>query len=300
MALFNYQSGGLRGDGTHDFNKLRQAFAGVRTAPVVIAICEAKERGAAGNAGLLSAANVLAATLDRPYVGELGWYEHGPIGTAFLYDPTVLALCIWYNANGYPTYDDKRGVAEFQVRGTTARFLAIVEHWDPRSGATRLRQAQRIDRYGRHELPAFVFGDLNETASGPDYPARDWDKADALARAHKARLSQGVWVAQTAAVDHLIGAWDDTVGGRVGGGGFFAVPELAWQSGTPQEEAFAAAVNRDIDSGGGQLIDFMLTNRRGGLVEGIYQVHIPLAGEIAAWPSDHRLVTAAFTLAGAG
>ncbi|MDG4787646.1 hypothetical protein O7626_17165 [Micromonospora sp. WMMD1102] len=295
MALFNFEGGGLQPDGTFDLANLCRAFAHVDRVPALVALCEAKEWGRDGNRGLLAATAALGRQLDRPYVGHLGWRERGPIEPALLYDPTVLALTTWYNDNGYPTHDDKRGLVEFRVRATGVRFGVLVEHWDPRSGATRLRQAERIDRYGRCRLPMIVLGDLNSTASGPSYPDRNWELADYRARHQKAReRADGSWVDQTEAVDHLIGAWSEERGERVGGCGFHAAPDLAWQTGTAHHQAYRPTVNRGIDEGGGQIIDFILTNVAGSLVPMTYQVHVPAGTNPADFPSDHRLVTASF------
>ncbi|WP_422769992.1 hypothetical protein ACN28C_25145 [Plantactinospora sp. WMMC1484] len=149
VALFNFEGGGLLADGGFDFDRLCRAFRHLDQAPALIAINEAKEWARDGNRGLLAATNALAQQLDRPYVGQLGWRERGPIEPALLYDPTVVALTSWYSDTGYPTHDDKRGLAHFRVRATGVEFGVLVEHWDPRSGATRLRQAARIDRYGQ-------------------------------------------------------------------------------------------------------------------------------------------------------
>jgi endonuclease/exonuclease/phosphatase family metal-dependent hydrolase len=295
VALFNFEGGGLQPDGTFAHDKLCRAFEHVDRVPALVAICEAKEWGRDGNRGLLAATQALGRLVDRPYVGQLGWRERGPIEPALLYDPTVLAPITWYNDNGYPTHDDKRGLVEFTVRGTDVRLGVLVEHWDPRSGATRLRQAERIDRYGKHRLPMLVMGDLNSTASGPSYPKRDWAVADYRARHQKAReLDGGTWVDQTEAVDHLIGAWSDDHGERLGGCGFHAATDLAWLGGTPHHRAYEPTVNRGIDEGGGQIIDFILTNAPESLVPMTYKVHVPPGDNRADLPSDHRLVTASF------
>ncbi|MBF9132726.1 hypothetical protein I0C86_27775 [Plantactinospora sp. S1510] len=299
MALFNFEGGGLQPDGTFALDKLCRAFEHVHRVPALVALCEAKEWGRDGNRGLLSATAALGRQLDRPYVGHLGWRERGPIEPALLYDPTVLDLTSWYNDNGYPTHDDKRGLAEFRVRATGVQFGVLVEHWDPRSGASRLRQAERIDRYGRHRLPVLVMGDLNSTASGPSYPRRDWDLAGYRARHQKARRREdGIWVDQTEAVDHLIGAWSEEHGERVDGCGFHAASDLAWLTGTPNHQAYRPTTNREDAAGGNQIIDFILTTDPDSLVPMTYQVHPPSGLDRADGWSDHNLIEGSFAFQG--
>jgi hypothetical protein len=289
LALLNVRSGALRRDGTFDFIRLCSAFVGVDASLVVINEC--KLWADHGNAGLLGAAEALSCRLGRPFVGVLGACERGPFPPAIFWDPTVLRLHRWWDQHSHPRYDDKTGVAEFGLPGTTRRFLVIPEHWHPRSAEVRLEQARRVDRYGADARLVLVLGDLNESPSSPLYPQRDWSKTSATLRAHKARLVDDRWQAITDAVDHLVGAWNDTQGRRVGGVGFHAFPDLAFASGTLAEDAFRATTNTPHDRGGGQLIDLVLTNRPDCLVPLTYHVHVP-GGPPDEFPSDHRLVTA--------
>jgi hypothetical protein len=144
----------------------------------------------------------------------------------------------------------------------------------------------------------FILGDLNCCPSGPWWPRRDWTKAPYRDRDAKAlRLPDGTWVDATDPIDHLIGWWNDGSGERVDGCGFWAIPEIAYATGTPVEEAFQATVNRGIDAGGGQIIDHCLLNRPDLYVPGTYRIDIPPHRHDGRWDSDHRLGEATFDLA---
>lgn len=294
VDLFNFQDGGLRSDGSYDFVKLQHAFAPGES-PALILLCEAKRYGENGKAGLLGAADALSEELGREYVAELGWCDRGPFGPAIFYDPQALKLLRWH---GRSEYADKHNQARFRVHESDVEFLCIVQHWDNRSGARRRQEAELIDRYGEHELPVLVGGDLNCTASGPHLPPRDWMAAEYRARSHKGRLDRedGRWVADTDAIDHLIGRWDAEAGRRVDGCGFQAVSELAWQANVPAEVALCPTVNGGVDAGGPQLIDWVLINRHMAkfLLPDSYRVHVP-DGRLPAF-SDHRRVSTVFDM----
>jgi len=301
-ALFNCQGGCLRSDGGYDFRRLQRAAADLDTAPALWLICEAKMWRANANVGLHGAAEALSDTLGVPYVGVLGTCPRGPIPPAIIYDPTVLVLRSWWNPDDPYGYTDKINVARFAIRDTApdgnsrAEFLAWVDHWHPDSGTTRRQEAARLARYGRDtHLPVIGGGDLNANASGPHLPQRDWTLASHQRRSAEARrLPDGTWIADTDAVDHLIGSWDGD--NRIAGCGYHAIAELAWQAGSAT--ALLPTVNNNIDSGGAIIKDWLLANP--AMAPHIdpysYRVHIPSC-DPADWPSDHRLVTAAFDLA---
>jgi len=153
--------------------------------------------------------------------------------------------------------------------------------------------------YGPDERPVLLAGDLNGTASGQHWPQRDWPACPYPLRLAKGRQQpDGSWTADTSAVDHLIGRWDPATQRRCEGAGFHALPDLAMQQGTPQQQAMRPTVNSPVDRGGELIIDLMLINdtwlHAGGLVPGSYQVHLPPPGRTypQSWWFDHRLATA--------
>lgn len=301
VALFNYEAGGLSNAGGYEFERLQYAFADVTEVPSLILLCEAKEYRTNANIGLHGAAEALSDELGVAYVGLLGTSRRGPMPPAIFYNPLTLILRSWWGPDDPGAYDDKINVARFAIRdsgpirGTRSEFLAWVDHWHPSSGIIRRQEAARLGRYGGERLPVIGGGDLNGTASGPHLPQRDWTAANYLARSGKGRqFPDGRWVADTAAVDHLIGSWDPQQQRRVDGCGFHAVAELAWH--TDAAAPLLATVNDKPAEGGGLLIDWLLVNdvMRPHVVAPSYRVHVPPAGRPA--PSDHRLVTATITL----
>ncbi|MEV4706748.1 hypothetical protein [Actinoplanes sp. NPDC049316] len=302
VALFNIQSGCLLPAGGYDFRRLQRAAADLDAPASLWLINEAKMWRADANVGLHGAAEALSDALGLPYVGVLGTCPRGPIPPAIIYDPTVLVLRSWWNPDDPYTYADKLNVARFAVRDTApdgssrAEFLAWVDHWHPDSGTIRRQEAARLARYGRDtHLPVIGGGDLNANASGPHLPQRDWSLASHQRRSAEARrLPDGTWVADTDAVDHLLGSWGGD--SRVGGCGHHAIAELAWRAGSAT--ALVPTVNNNVDSGGAIIKDWLVANP--AMVPHVdphsYCVHIP-SGDPVDWPSDHRLVTAAFDLA---
>jgi endonuclease/exonuclease/phosphatase family metal-dependent hydrolase len=294
VALFNFQDGGQQPDGTYDFGLLQHAFSAAEP-PDLIVLCEAKRYIDDGGRRLHEAAAALRAKLSLPYVGLLGSCDRGPWPPAVFYNPCMLQLQRWWE-NGSSRPLDAQNVAEFDVNGTPLNVLA--HHWTNVSPRHRVEEARRVDRWAEHRQPVLLGGDLNGTASGPHLPQRNWAEASYRARTHKARRRVGlnggdVWVADTEAVDHLIGRWDLQLGRRGEGCGFHAVAELAAASGTPPADAYRATVADGVDAGGGLLIDWLLANDAlaGRYIAGSYRVHV---AEGQRRPSDHRLVTAAF------
>ncbi|WP_285685457.1 endonuclease/exonuclease/phosphatase family protein [Actinoplanes sp. NBRC 103695] len=313
FTWLNFQSGGARTSGKldYDFTRLHRLAAPLvepqlspaASMPVAIfALCEAKGWAADANHGLLAASDVLSATLGRPYAAKMLPFDRGPIGPALFYDPTLVAPVAWHGG-GYPDFDDKAGVIRFRTVHTDQHLVVIVRHWNPRSPQIRLEEARLLGSYGDgFPDPVFVMGDLNATATGSHWPRRDWTKAPYIARDAKAiRMPDGAWVDATDAIHHLIGEWEwdefGKQGRRTDGCGFWAMPEVAYATGTPAGEAFMATVNRDIDAGGGQIIDHCLVTRPQLYVPGTYRVHVPTEQHDGRWDSDHRLVEATFSLA---
>jgi hypothetical protein len=218
-------------------------------------------------------------------------------GGPLFFDPTVLVVRNWWNGRDPNDFIDRYNIGRFALRDSgdtrdsrALEFLVWVNHWDARSGDLRLWQAQLMDRYGDTEpLPVLGGGDLNATASSDGHlPQRDWMAAHYRARVHKGmRLPDGTWVADTRAVDHLIGEWVD--GQRVGGCGYQAIAEIAWRHDPSLQ--LLPTVNDGVDAGGGLLIDYLLVNTAmaAHVDPTSYRVHVP---PTRPYPSDHRLVTA--------
>jgi hypothetical protein len=239
-----------------------------------------------------------------PYVAVLGTSRRGPIPPAIIYNPTAITLRSWWNPDDPNSYHDKINVARFAVResapavGDRTEFLAWVDHWHPDCGTIRRQEAARLARYGgRTSLPVIGGADMNASASGAHLPQRDWAAADYQRRSAEARLlPDGTWVADTDAVDHLIGRWDADRHGRVDGCGYHAIAKIAWRA-NPQME-LAPTVNDKIDSGGAVIKDWQVVNDAMAphVDPSSYRVHIPPGTDPRDWPSDHRLVTASFDL----
>lgn len=286
VSVFNFENGGLRPDGSYDFSGLRVAFLD-DPAPDLLLLNEAKFWRARGRTPFLRAVNDLAALHRRPYCGEL---FGGELGTAVLYDPTILML----DATEEPHFEDKRNLARFALRADPlVKLFVFVEHWSYHSAEERFARARLLSRYGTGPTPVLLGGDLNTTASGPHLPGIDWNRAPVATRDYKARqCPDGTWVADTQALDRLVGAWDPTVGGRVDGAGFHLAAELDPQAPTPLPPT--------VNGARGLHIDYLLLNdalaTAGGVVPGTYQVHIPPGTDPAAWPSDHRRVSCTLRL----
>ena len=278
-SLLNFEAGGLREDGVHDFTGLTRAFLD-DPQPDVIAICEAKEWHRDGETPFLTAIRELSVLCGRPYVGEL---HTGPIGTAIIYDPTV--LCLLQGED--PRYPDRRNRARFALRADgLRRFDLRTEHWSYSDSSERFARAQRLAQYGTSEIPTLIMGDLNESASGPDFPDLDWDAVPLGVRDYVAyRNEHDDWVRQSSALDRLIGAYDAASGGRINGSGFHTVAELDPQASRP----FPATSNvRNLH------VDHCLGNdalwQAADVVAGSYDVHVPAGGR-SRWPSDHRRIS---------
>jgi hypothetical protein len=310
----NFQSGGMTKDGTLDVDRLRRFVAPFSAPPphcseplpvAVFVLCEAKQWGADGNRGLLTAAEVLSETLGGNYDGKLCSFDRGPIGPAVFWDPALVRPARWPDDNGHPGYPDQTDAVRFRVVGTKQYFVIIPRHWAPTSPQQRTDQARLLGRYGDDwPEPVAIIGDLNATPSGPRWPRRDWTKAHYRDRDAKAiwvpdGTPAGKWIDATDALDHLIGRWVDhpDYQGRIDGCGFRAVPEIAYATGTPLAEAFQATVNRGIDLGGGQIIDHCLLNRPDIYVAGSYRTHVPARQYNGRWDSDHRPGEATVNLA---
>lgn len=275
----------------YDFGRLQRLFATAADEPPhIIGINEAKEWGTHGGRALNFAAEVLSETLGRRYVGLPGWLPVGLFGPALFYDATTLVLESWGDDHDTVSLD-KRNLGrfhEFGQRGTS--FQVFIDHWPFWSGAAREDRASHVSNYGDSSVPTLFIGDLNSTASGEHLPQRDWYAPGIRHRCHKGKLVDGVWVADTAAVDMLIGAWDG--GRRLGGEGLHACEEAGGITGAHAAVALLPTVNTGVDRGGGLLIDWALHNEAwlGGVVPGSVRVEIPDERE-EGYDSNHRRKT---------
>jgi len=301
VGLFNYKNGGRTRNGNYEFSGLQQTFDTTGEAPALILLNEAKGWKANGNQTLHMAVNALSERLKRPYVGEIGCGIRGDATTpALIYDPTRLRLDFWGNDSA--ANKDQENTARMHVMGRQAtQFRVAIKQWNPEHGS--LRQLEAHNTSGLTiGMPTLLGGDLNNAASGL-HVDMDWSKASDRLRKTKAKLlADGTYTADTDAMDLMLGDWDAehetrTKQARALGQeaiGWHALAELAYQNGTPLEEAIKSTVNRGPEAGGGLLIDWLLVNNawKEGLVAKTYHVHEPIASDPEDYPSDHRLVTA--------
>jgi hypothetical protein len=189
FSLLNFEAGGLRSDGVHDFTGRTGALQDDPQADAVVVLCEAKGWYRDGNKPFLTAMRELSVLCGRQYVGEL---HTGPIGTAIIYDPTVLSLLRGED----PRFPDLRNRARFALRTDGLRHFEIrAEHRSYSDSREWFARAQRLAQYGTSHVPTLVVGDLNESPSGPDFPDLDWDTVPIAVRDYIAyRNEHGVWV----------------------------------------------------------------------------------------------------------
>lgn len=211
------------------------------------------------------------------------------------YDATELVLDYWGDTHD-SVPPNKRNLGRLHVfgqRGTT--FEIMLDHWPFWCGEARLARAKYISNAGTSSVPRMLVADNNETASGPHLPQRDWYAPGIKNRHHKGKLVNGVWQAQTDAMDHLIGAWKGGLEGyrEEPEVGFYAAEEAAGITGPHAEAALVATVNTGIDEGGPMLTDWSLHNTawRGGVVLGSVRVEIPAGNQPEDFDSDHRRKT---------
>jgi endonuclease/exonuclease/phosphatase family metal-dependent hydrolase len=283
VSVFNVQDGGLAPNGSFGFTGLRQAFTD-DPSPDLIILCEAKFWNRRGRRPFLTAMHELSLLHARPYVGEL---HSGPLGTAVIYDPTIVCL----TAAEEPEFADARNRTEFQLRATGQPLRVYAEHWSYCDPHARFTRAQRLAQHGESPVPTLIAGDLNESASGDDFPDLDWTSVPIAVRDYAGhRSTDGHWHRQTRALDRLIGRATPGRRARLDGAGFHHVGELDLQAPRP----FPATSNaRNLH------VDHALVNnallRTARVVPGSYQVHVPRGRIRTDWPSDHRRVS--FTLA---
>lgn len=306
IACLNYEDGGLR-NGVYDFEPLAAAFEPLRSSPPdVIAICEGKEWGHNGGAGMRGACAALDRVFGIPYFGEPGWHWRGAYGPAVLWNPTTMTMDRWTGADheSNPVHD--RNIARMRIRNEPEKRLnVLLRHYSFDSETERIMEAERDTSYARDDVPTLLTGDLNSTASGPLVPQRDWSRVPPWKLSHKSRRdSQGQSVNDTSALDILIGRYVGQSGNggrriqREHGAGFIAVPELAYTAGASAEEAFRGTdIPRDSETVS-MLIDWLLANRplADRFVSGSYHVFPPPQDNPCGWWTNHCLLAAEFDL----
>ncbi|MFV2102160.1 hypothetical protein [Micromonospora sp. LOL_024] len=299
IATINYQAGGYYGGGFH-LQPLQQIFAVLDVPPAIILFCEAKHYRRNQHEGLRLAEKALTEVLNAPYIGLLGTSQHGPIPPAIFYDADQVTHQLWPGDDPHDPdiFADKRNVGRFRVNATGTEFGAWVAHFNARSGTARLEEAKLLDRYGNDPLPYIGGGDLNSSASGRQFPQRDWRAASHRIRTHKGKLiddgtPDGRWEADTDALDHLIGRWDPISGRRLTGAGYHAIAELCWLD-NPDFVIQPTVIDKPGE-GGPDVIDYLLVNAamRPHVIANSYRVHVP---DGPPFPSDHHLVTAEIDL----
>lgn len=315
IALGNLESGGLErgfapglhGSRGYNIDRLLRLFEPLRaTPPALIGLCEGKEWTFWGDDAGNAHVNALARFMGRPYVIEYGHLDRGPSGPVTIYDPTVLRIDVFNRHDGVGVWTDNVNLAKFHLAADEAAKLWFKgEHLDYIDGDRRLATAKRNNALSDVAVPVVLWGDLNSTASGPHLPQRDWEALPMHKRVHKAWQPGGPgtpWVADTRAVDHLIGTWTDGTRGepgrRVDGLNFHAACELAhFLHGMDPERAFKPTVNQDPRHSTGEFInDWALLNNAAAplLIPDTYTVH--LHDGAGPPPSDHGLITLSLAL----
>jgi hypothetical protein len=206
--------------------------------------------------------------------------------------------------SGPYTYTHSQGCNGVDFLNADARIGRVdVQNWQhvnrsARLTSRRLPSGPGLDHVvGGSARPQFADAPLEAEGFTAVEGSRPIAIAPEARRSAAARpLSNGTWVADTDAVDHLIGRWDTDRDGRVDGCGYHAVAEIARHA-DPQIELLPT-VNDNIDSGGAVIKVWLVVNDAMAphVDPSSYRVHIPPGSNRRDWPSDHRLVTAAFDL----
>lgn len=285
LALINLKDGLNRGADLHRLPQLFASYQPVGPRPALVMVNEAKWWHDSGRAEH-RAAWLLSQMFGAPYGIRIGKIERSDDPPAVLYDTTRLRLLSWADPRSQP-HVWGRNTAEFAWATGPDRVALRVQlaHLDYASGTRRLAEAETLAAQITQTVPLIVAGDMNSTASGPHLPARDFSQIPAEKRRQKGRLVNGAWMADTRALDVLIGAWDPATGTRVHGAGLSSLAEEDWH----QRARPDALPEPTTNTSQPLLIDWILRNSRLELLPRTYRVHPP--GKAAV--SDHRLITAA-------
>ncbi|MBB4935186.1 endonuclease/exonuclease/phosphatase family metal-dependent hydrolase [Lipingzhangella halophila] len=298
LALLNIQQGW---SSDFDFTRFGDVFADVSDPPALIMINEAVQWWANLGRGKYAAALALSRMFGVHYAIEIGWLDRSDHPPALVYDTARLQLTAWANEHSC-TNTALRNTAEFVLADSgkgpsdPPDLRVRLQHFHFSSATRRLAEAEILAAQARQDVPTIVAGDLNATASGPHLPDRDWDRVRERApqRLRRKAWQPGgagtPWVADTRAVDTLIGAWNPETGQREDNPGLYALAEDDWhQRGARPDDTLVGTTNTRGERDGGLLIDWILRNELVELVPDTYRVHIPAPGR---QHTDHRLVTA--------
>lgn len=284
VALINLQKGLGKGQNLDLLDQIMAPCA--RTRPALIVVNEAAwvvprhipEREAAHRLSKLCGARyeIVTGTLERSYDPP-----------ALLWDTDRLRLVEFSDERSDHHRWGHNAARLVAVDSSHEDLRVLMAHFDYASGQRRVTEAQTLAAQVRPGYPVLVAGDLNSTASGPHLPACDFAALPAHQRLHKGRqLPNGDIVADTRAVDSLIGVWDPDRGERHGGV-LRALAETDWvQRGGGRPGPAPTTYSDDA-----LLIDWLLATPDVDLVAGTYQVW---DGDPAL--TDHKLVTATITL----
>jgi endonuclease/exonuclease/phosphatase family metal-dependent hydrolase len=298
IALINIKDGWLK---DFDFSRFHFLFEDVPEPPALVMVNEAVQWAADRGHGKYAAAAALSQMYGTHYGVEVGWIDRSDHPPAVLYDASRLWMTSWADEHSCRAVKS-RNTADFSFAGTAKRvgdkpdLRVQVCHFDFVSGDRRLLEAHDVVGVLNPDVPTVVAGDFNGTASGPHMPDKRWDWVAGHKIHHKGMPSNGPGserVADTRAVDALIGVWDAGLKGRVDNPGLWALAEDDWVRRGCPDEPVLPTTNTPPGDGGSLLIDWILRNRHIALVPDTYRVHIPRRGREQ---SDHRLVTATISV----
>ncbi|RNL86573.1 hypothetical protein [Halostreptopolyspora alba] len=298
LALLNIQQGWSR---DFDFTRFDDVLADVSEPPALIMVNEAVRWWANWGRGKYAAALTLSRVFGTHYGIEIGWCDRSDHPPALLYDTARLRLLAWADEHSCSN-TALRNTAELVLAGgdkgpgDPPDLRVRLHHFHFSSGTRRLAEAEVLAAQTGQDVPTIVAGDLNATASGPHLPDKDWQRVGERApqrlrrKAHQPGGVGAPWVADTRALDTLIGAWDPTTGTRENSPGLYALAEDDWrQRGADPHDTLVPTTNTRAERGGGLVIDWILRNELVELVPDTYRVHIPAPGR---QHTDHRLITA--------
>jgi len=290
ITLFNIRNGCLN-EGHYNFDTAVDLISEEPEYCDLMVFCEAKEFAWRGGAGRHGFTNALKAATGRPLAGELGSFGRGEFGPIVVYDPNVVDICVFQGYGAPFIARDKRNWCTARIRESGAHCGILPQHWAYQDGDLRLAEAKETAWVGGLSFPALILGDFNSIASGgSEEPHCDF----ALMRDHE-RYNKAQWtpdskpgrpiVADTRALDFLLGHWQSECSSRIDGRGLHDLAEIAHYT-YGERGALVSTVNDGIDLGGGLRIDRALINTpgRSTLVRGSFLVRSTPP------PFDHKIV----------
>jgi hypothetical protein len=314
VSYFNLGRGGLRlaaapgaldphGYG-YDHSGLVRVMAGGAPWPDILILGEAERYAYWGQEGARLAVRAmrqaggpgyepLFCTLPR------GWGDH--FAPVIFVNPVTVEVRLWHShhAPDWAERDANLLVAAVPGREDGDVFRVVTGHGDLHDGDTRLADAKRLRRLADPSVPCLAAMDWNSVPSGPMWQDQDlddprsWPPGNYWARAHRivwrhGPAQAGPHIADTRALDYLIGWWDPGQGCRAGGIGFCDVAELAGDF-TPTQVPVPDGRQR-------RAIDRFLVNEpmKDRVIRGLFKVHEP--ADPARPDSDHKRVDVAADL----